>query len=570
MKAGLVRATACSVGLMLLPATGYLATVSAQTAGGPMAAPVQFAQQVNQAPIYAPQQLDQLLAPIALYPDPLLAQILMAATYPLEDVEAARWVQDPRNAALRGDQLDAALQQQDWDPSVKSLVPFPQILQMLNSKLDWTQALGNAFLAQQADVMDSVQRLRAEAAAAGTLRSTPQEAVTTEGQTIVILPANPQTVYVPYYNPAAVYGTWEYPDYPPVYFPPPPNYAYAAGPGIYFGIGFGIVGGLWGWGDWDWGHHDIHIDRDRYNRINDYAIVHDNRPRYTENTWQHDPAHRRGVPYSNPDIRQKFQRASAGSADVRRNFRGFDNRAAAPGTVNPAPNQVGPGQRGAAAVGERRTNQPGPNFGANRAAAPAAAPRPVDTGRPGGGQQAAGQQVTGQQPGGRQGAPPGAQRAGETARVGQGGPPAGPAPQANARIVAPPPVQQRAPVAAVVAPPPVQRAPVAAVVAPPPVRRAPVAAAVAPPQPAVQRPAVQRPAAPAFSSFGRGPDVRAQSQRGQASRQSIAPAAAPPPPRAAAPQQRSAPPPPPQQQQQHRGAPSGGGQKGGVNDKQRN
>ncbi len=306
MKAGLARATAYGLSLMLLSTAAYLPAASGQSVWAQVAArsttgaPVQLAQQSNPAPTYAAQQLDQLLAPIALYPDPLLAQILMAATYPLEIVEAARWVQDPNNARLRGDQLDAALQPQDWDPSVKSLVPFPQILQMMNSKLDWTQALGNAFLAQQADVMDSVQRLRAQAQAAGTLQSGPQETVSTQGQTIVIEPASPELVYVPYYDPRLVYGAWGYPDYPPIYFPPPPNYAYVAGPRIFFGVGFGIIGVLWGWDRWDWGRHDIYIDPDRYNRINNYAIVHDNRPRYTANTWQHDPAHRRGVPYSDP------------------------------------------------------------------------------------------------------------------------------------------------------------------------------------------------------------------------------------------------------------------------------
>src|SRR5271163_5025022 len=158
MKAGLVRVAACSLGLMLLSSVVHLPAASAQVAAPPAVPPAA-------APVYQPQQLDQLLAPIALYPDPLLAQIMMAATYPLEVVEAGRWVRDPNNSRLRGDALDAALQQQTWDPSVKSLVPFPQILVMMDDHLDWTQALGNAFLADQAAVMDSVQRLRAQARA---------------------------------------------------------------------------------------------------------------------------------------------------------------------------------------------------------------------------------------------------------------------------------------------------------------------------------------------------------------------------------------------------------------------
>lgn len=131
-------------------------------------------------------QLDQLTAPIALYPDALVGQILMAATYPLEIVEAHRWLQDPANAALKGDELAAALQQQSWDLSVKSLVPFPQILQMMDNDLEWTERIGDAFLAQQSAVMDSIQRLRQRAAATGSLTSTPQETVSTEDQDIDI------------------------------------------------------------------------------------------------------------------------------------------------------------------------------------------------------------------------------------------------------------------------------------------------------------------------------------------------------------------------------------------------
>jgi hypothetical protein len=479
--------------------------------------------QVNEAPAFAPQQLDQLLAPIALYPDPLLAQILMASTYPLELVLAARWIQDPNNAALRGDQLNAALQQQDWDPSVKSLVPFPQIVQMMNSKLDWTQALGNAFLAQQADVMDSVQRLRAQAQAAGTLRSTQQETVSAQGQTIAIEPANPQLVYVPYYDPNSVYGTWGYPDYPPVYFPPPPNYGYVAGPTIFFGIGLGIIDALWGWDQWDWGRRDIRIDSNRYNAINNYAIVHDNRPRFTGNTWQHDAFHRRGVPYSSPAVRQQFQPASAGSADARRDFRGYDNRGATPTAV----------------------------------------PRSTESGRPGAAQQATG----------RQGPPPG-----EARRVGQAGAPTGQTPQANARTATPPAAHGPAAAVGGVAPRPDEtERPGPGQQASLPRGSTPQANArtVTPPSPqrvpattrAVPQPAIQRPVAPAFSSFGRGADVQAQSQRGQTSRQSMTTVAGPrtaaPPPRAAAPEQRSAAP------QPRPTAPARGSQQGGGNARQR-
>ena len=159
-------------------------------------------------PIFKAEQLDQLLAPIALYPDALLAQILMATTYPLEIVKADRWLQDPSHANLRGDQLAEAIEAETWDPSVKSLVPFPQILRIMSQELDWTEQLGNAVVVQQPDVMDAVQRLRHEAAAAGTLWSNAQQRVTTERQGIVIEPANPEFVYPPTYNPAGVYGPW--------------------------------------------------------------------------------------------------------------------------------------------------------------------------------------------------------------------------------------------------------------------------------------------------------------------------------------------------------------------------
>jgi hypothetical protein len=195
-------------------------------------------------PPFKPEELDQILAPIALYPDELIAQILTAATYPLEIVMAARWVADPKNAALKGDALTQALEGQSWDASVKSLVPFPSILKMMSDKLDWTQKLGDAFLEQEQDCLASVQNLRRKAQAAGTLKSTPQQTVTvqpreaaaptlpgpppgepitvasvTENQTIAINPANPQEVYVPYYDPATAYGAWPYSAYPPTPFP---------------------------------------------------------------------------------------------------------------------------------------------------------------------------------------------------------------------------------------------------------------------------------------------------------------------------------------------------------------
>ena len=242
------------------------------------------------APILRAEQLDQLLAPIALYPDALLAQMLMAATYPLDIVKARRWFQDPRHATLSGEQLGAALEAETWDPSIKALVIFPQILMMMDANLDWTEALGDAFMAQQADVMDAIQRLRQQAAAAGTLWSNAQQRVTEEGQGIAIEPANAGYIYPPLYNPALVYGPWPSPEYPPLDIVPPD---YGVGFGLPFGISFGaglvVVNKLWRWCSFDWGQRRI-----RLNVQNSKALDHPVGGSQSA-IWQHDPAHRRAV-----------------------------------------------------------------------------------------------------------------------------------------------------------------------------------------------------------------------------------------------------------------------------------
>ncbi len=219
---------------------------------------------------YTTEQLDALLAPIALYPDQLLTQILMASAYPLEIVQAHRWLEVPANKALTGDALASALERQSWDPSVKSLVPFPQILNTMNEKLDWVQQLGYAVENQENAVMDSIQRLRRQAQEAGQLQSNEQQTVSTENQAIIIAPAQPNVVYVPAYNPTVVYGAWPYPAYPPVYWPPPPGYALASG--IAFGVGIAVTSSLWGWARPAWGyggyHGNINVNVNRYNNIN--------------------------------------------------------------------------------------------------------------------------------------------------------------------------------------------------------------------------------------------------------------------------------------------------------------
>jgi hypothetical protein len=350
-------------------------------------------------PVFSTEELDQILAPIALYPDELLAQVLMASTYPLEIVEAERWSIDPGNAKLAGDQLIAALAGQTWDPSVKSLVPFPQVLQMMSAQLSWTQRLGDAFLAQQPDVLDSVQRLRAQAQTAGKLATTEQQVVTTQAQTIIIQQANPQIIYVPTYNPAVVYGVWRYPAYPPYYYPPPPAYYPGSAflSGMAFAAGVAIVGDLWGWGNCNWGrghgHGNIHINVNHYNKININNI---NAGRATtlpanSNAWRHDPIHRKGVAYRDAGTRQQYLGQRGAPSAAARDFRGFTpgqgvgattgQRPAGQGTVGQRPATTGMvGQRPAApgAVGQRPAATG--TAGQRPAAAGAVGQRPAATG----------------------------------------------------------------------------------------------------------------------------------------------------------------------------------------------
>jgi hypothetical protein len=237
----------------------------------PLSALAQNAVPPSDAPsgqqLLKPEQLDALVAPVALYPDNLLSQVLMASTFPLQVVRAERWLDD--NKKLSGDQLEAAVDKQDWDDSVKSLVATPSVLAMMSEKIDWTQKLGDAVIAQQPDVMDAVQRLRVKAQANNKLQSTKEQTVTvtqSQGkQVIAIAPTDPDTVYVPYYDPAVVYGQWPYPAYPPYYWPPP---GYIAGgliaTGLAFGAGYALgrwaSGGYWG-GNVNWNNNNITINR---------------------------------------------------------------------------------------------------------------------------------------------------------------------------------------------------------------------------------------------------------------------------------------------------------------------
>jgi len=265
---------------------------------------------------FTKEQLAQMLAPIALYPDTLLSQILMASTYPLEVVEAERWV--GKNGDLKGDALDQALLDKDWDPGVKSLCHFPSILAAMSEKIVQTTRLGDAFLAQQDDVMDMVQELRAKAREQGNLESTAEQKVVVEKETIIIESASPEVIYVPSYDPFYAYGPWWYPAYPPYYWWPWPV---IYGPGISFwpGIFVGVSVGYWSY--FDWHNHYIHIDWHKAHNFHHHRGDGDGRDR-----WRHDAEHRRGVAYRNRDTARKFGQAPERSREARRDLRGFPER----------------------------------------------------------------------------------------------------------------------------------------------------------------------------------------------------------------------------------------------------
>ncbi|MDR3099026.1 MAG: DUF3300 domain-containing protein [Paraburkholderia sp.] len=290
---------------------------------GPTGPAAAIAQSAPGAAHLSNQQLDSLTAPIALYPDALLAQVLMAATFPADVQAAAAW--SKANPNLKGDDAVKAVSSQPWDPSVQSLVAFPQVLATMDSKPDWVQQIGSAFLAQPNDVMDSVQRLRLQAQKAGNLKTTEQQKVivqpatgTSTTQTIVIEPANPQVVYVPTYNPTVVYGAWPYPAYPPVYMPPPPGYAIATGfvSGLAFGAGIAVANSLWG--GFGWGSHDVNINVNRYNNIN---VNHRIDTNHSTANWNRNA----NVERRNQNFNRGNQNLNRGNLNGQHNqFRGYD------------------------------------------------------------------------------------------------------------------------------------------------------------------------------------------------------------------------------------------------------
>jgi hypothetical protein len=326
--------------------------------------------QAQAAQILTPPQLDNLVAPIALYPDPLLGQVLAASTYPLELVEAQQWLQHNRN--LSGTQVMDAARQQNWDPSVQAMVGFPDVLAMLNRDVQWTTDLGNAYLAQQNDVMAAVQRMRLRAEQNGRLASTQQQTVTTQTQNgqsaIVIEPANPQVIYVPVYNPEYIWGPplWGY--YPPLWYPSI-GFGFGFGPGIFLGAFFPGWGG-WGWGGWPagwgwglgWFGGGVYVNNFFFNHYAFHGYYHGGFyrggfPAGGHQAWEHDPFHRAGVGYRNQAVAGRYNNSRFAAGRLNNGM-----RTAGPGANAVRPNS-GFGARGlgagSAARGFAPSNQAG-------------------------------------------------------------------------------------------------------------------------------------------------------------------------------------------------------------------
>jgi len=284
----------------------------------PAGIPAQESEEPEQSDRFKKEELTQMLAPIALYPDSLIAPILMASTYPLEVVEAERWVRQNKN--LKGDELDNALQGKTWDPSVKSLCHFPDILFAMSDKLDQTRKLGDAFLSQEDEVMDTIQELRQKARDQGNLETTKEQNVIVEREIVRIEPANPEVVYVPVYDPLYVYGPWWYPAYPPYYWYYPPGFVITSGfigfaPPFFIGVGFS-----WSW--FDWHDHRIDIDFHKTRRFHRRHGKQDS----GRHVWRHDRVHRRGVAYRDRRTSANFGMRPSRVSPVSPEIRGYPPR----------------------------------------------------------------------------------------------------------------------------------------------------------------------------------------------------------------------------------------------------
>ncbi len=274
-----------------------------------------MSQDAGETAKFSKEELTQMLAPIALYSDSVLSQILMASTYPIEVVQADRWVS--QNPNLKGDKLDQALKEKDWDVSVKSLCHVPDVLSAMSQNLDQTTKLGDAFLSQQDDVMGTIQELRAKAQAQGNLKTTKEQQVVVEQEYIVIESSNPEVLYVPSYNPAAVYGPWSYPAYPPYTWYPGAAFV---GSAISFGAGFAWGAAVGGWSDFDWGGNDVNIDIDRTNNFNKIDRT---KIKGGKDNWRHNQEHRKGAAYRDKRTSERFGQSSKRSLESRREARGY-------------------------------------------------------------------------------------------------------------------------------------------------------------------------------------------------------------------------------------------------------
>ena len=304
-------------------------------------------------------QLDSLVAPIALYPDPLLAQVLAASTYPLEIIQLQQWL--AKNKDLKDQALADAVMKQNWDPSVQAMAALPDVVKRLGDDIRWTSDLGNAFLAQQSDVMDAVQRMRKKAQGKGNLKTTEQQKVETKvietKEVIVIEQSNPQVVYVPSYDPVYVYGPPIYP-YPPIYYPPAGYYA--AGMAISFGVGLAIGaawGGGWGWGC-GWGGNDIDIDvnnnfnrNSNVNRGDRTTNVGSGNRTGSGNKWQHNAQHRGAAPYADRGTANKFGGTARGDSMSNRQASARQSISQQGGRVSSGTMDRGAGGRGGASAG---------------------------------------------------------------------------------------------------------------------------------------------------------------------------------------------------------------------------
>jgi hypothetical protein len=314
-----------------------------------------LAERTAAAPEWTSERLEQLVAPIALYSDGVLAQVLMASTYPIEIVQAARWV--AKNPKLAGAELEKALKSQDWDPSVKSLCGLRDVLQQMNDNLDWTQDLGDAFLAEKAKLMDAVQVMRQKALEAGQLKSTEQQKVTeTEDKIVVIEQTSTEVVYVPTYYPSVVYGSWTYPYwyYPPLYVPPPPGRPW-------YGFAAGVVWGaaIWGGCHWGYGHADIDIDVDHHNewtaKVDSDATANRIESRQGQRQeWAHQAEHRKGAAYNDARVAQRYGATDGQTRVPREQARGRIDSSAPRATTADVPRNQ-PSDRGAARPESRDT-----------------------------------------------------------------------------------------------------------------------------------------------------------------------------------------------------------------------